>query len=87
MRTTCHDLGVARVPVSRVNGAGTIAMTNAISVDEPLEICVTTESDEGYFPSVVAVTMRTPGQDDELGDRFPLHRGHSRRSARWRERP
>ena len=55
-------------PILPVNGASTIPETDAISVEEPLEICVTTESDEGYFPSTVAVTMRTLGQDDELGD-------------------
>jgi FdhD protein len=66
MKNACHDLSVARVPVSRVNGASTIPETDAISVEEPLEICVTAESDEGYYPSTVAVTMRTPGHDDEL---------------------
>jgi formate dehydrogenase assembly factor FdhD len=62
-------------------------MTDVISVEEPLEICVTTESDEGYFPSTVAVTMRTPGQDDELGDRFLLTEGILGDPREWRERP
>ena len=75
MKNACHDLGVARVPVSRVNGASTIPETDAISVEEPLEICVTAESDEGYYPSTVAVTMRTPGHDDELAAGFLFTEG------------
>ena len=36
MKTSCYDLGVARVPVSRVKGAGTWTDTDAISVEERL---------------------------------------------------
>lgn len=66
MKTDCCDLGVARVPISRINGVGAILMSDAISVEDPLEIWVVTESDQGSLSSTVAVTMRTPGHDDEL---------------------
>lgn len=75
MKSACHDLGVARVPVSRVKGSGTFVELDAISVEEPLEICVTTESDDGFQSATAAITMRTPGHDDELAAGFLFTEG------------
>ena len=61
MKNACHDLGVARVPISRVNGASTIPETDAISVEEPLAL-VTAESEKAIpfdRPDIATRNTRT----------------------------
>jgi FdhD protein len=55
---------IARVAVTRVPGGGA---TDAVAVEEPLELRI------GGEP--VAVTMRTPGHDEELALGFALSEG------------
>jgi FdhD protein len=59
------DLAVARVDVLRVPGGG--PERDAVAVEEPLEIRIAGEP--------VAVTMRTPGHDEELALGFCLSEG------------
>src|SRR5262245_48947725 len=61
----------ATVDVVRLPGA--VAETDAVAVEEPLEIRINGES--------VAVTMRTPGHDEELALGFCLSEGLAPTSA------
>src|SRR4051812_48055126 len=65
----------ARAGGGRLPGGGTVR--DAVAVEEPLEIRI------GGAP--VAVTMRTPGHDEELALGFCLTEGIPARSARATE--
>jgi FdhD protein len=73
MSRICHRTGVARVVVDRVTGSLSAPSSDELSVEEPLEIRVAEEG--GGQPRPVAVTMRTPGDDEELAAGFLLTEG------------
>jgi FdhD protein len=59
---TAHDRHVARAEIERVRGGERAAARDEVAVEEPLEIRVDGEP--------LAVTMRTPGEDEALAAGF-----------------
>ncbi len=58
---------IAHLPVNRVDAAGTTHTTDAVSVEEPLEILIGDRN--------LSITMRTPGHDEELAAGFLFTEG------------
>jgi len=58
---------ILELPVRTVVGSETCDLTDSLSVEEPLEIRLFNGNEP---PRSIAVTMRTPGQDDELAIGF-----------------
>lgn len=63
---------ILTVPIHRIEGAGNSAEQDLVAVEEPLEIRVGGKN--------VAITMRTPGNDEELAAGFLFTEG----ILRWR---
>jgi FdhD protein len=75
MKKVCDNSGVKRVTVSRVNGTHTGGLSDHISVEEPLQISVAWEDQQGIHAKTVAITMRTPGEDEALAVGFLFTEG------------
>ena len=66
MERACDSAGVKRVSVTRVNGVCVNGVPDDISVEEPLQMSVGWEDEQGFHSRTVAITMRTPGEDKNL---------------------
>lgn len=75
MIKTCGGTGIAQVSITRVNGAGSLRESDDISVEEPLQILVGWEDKHGSHTNSVAITMRTPGDDESLAVGFLFTEG------------
>jgi FdhD protein len=62
---------IITVPIRKVERGGTIAVQDLLAVEEPLEIRV----HDGNAERNVAITMRTPGNDEELAAGFLFTEG------------
>jgi FdhD protein len=69
MTRICHRTGVASVEVRRVTGSRSAPGFDELSVEEPLEIRLAAHAADAG-PALVAVTMRTPGDDEDLAVGF-----------------
>ncbi len=63
------------VDVRKVEGDVTVARRDDVAIEEPLEIQLCSASAEGAAARSVAVTMRTPGEDEELALGFLYSEG------------
>lgn len=70
MIRACRSSGVKQVDITRTNHAGVIRELDNISVEEPLQISVGWESESGFRTKTIAITMRTPGDDECLAAGF-----------------
>jgi FdhD protein len=66
---------IVEVKTLKVNGGNPECVTDFLSVEEPLEIYIAGEFDGIEFSRSVAVTMRTPGNDEELALGFLFSEG------------
>jgi FdhD protein len=67
--------GVATVEIDRVGAEGTQRRRDVVAVEEPLEIRVAHGEKDERSVSSVAVTMRTPGDDEALALGFLFSEG------------
>jgi FdhD protein len=70
-----QSAGVVAVPIEKVNGSASEGFTDTLSVEEPLEIRLTADFGGRRASRVVAVTMRTPGDDCDLAAGFLFTEG------------
>ncbi len=66
---------IVEVQTLKVNGGNPECVTDFLSVEEPLEIHIAGEFDGLEFSRSIAVTMRTPGNDEELALGFLFNEG------------
>jgi FdhD protein len=70
-----RPLNTSLVEVRRVNGAATVCARDSVAVEDPLEIQIAQERRGLLAVRSVSVTMRTPGNDDELAIGFLFGEG------------
>ncbi|MCB0515646.1 MAG: formate dehydrogenase accessory sulfurtransferase FdhD [Chitinophagales bacterium] len=58
------------LPVKKVNGFSCRSNTDALAVEEPLEICIEYGDAADRTTKNISVTMRTPGKDEDLAVGF-----------------
>jgi FdhD protein len=75
MQRTCDSSGIKHVSIARVNGVCVSGVPDDISVEEPLQMSAGWEDDHGYHTRTVAITMRTPGDDENLAAGFLFTEG------------
>jgi FdhD protein len=69
------DPGVATVSVCRIHGSESVLQPDELAVEEPLEIRLGYDLDGQDVERSVSITMRTPGQDQELAAGFLFTEG------------
>jgi FdhD protein len=57
---------IEHIVVKKVNENNVHSVLEALAIEEPLVIILTWSSPTGKMSRQIAVTMRTPGNDDEL---------------------
>jgi FdhD protein len=76
---------IAQVPIQRVCGPGRLESIDDLAIEEPLEIRLDFSGPEGPEHQTLSITMRTPGQDDELAVGFLMTEGVIRGPGDLRE--
>jgi FdhD protein len=72
------------IDVSKVRGGRETAQADDVAVEEPLEIQLCSPAARGAAAKSVSITMRTPGNDEELAVGFLFTEGIIRSSAEIR---
>ncbi|HJV49790.1 MAG TPA: formate dehydrogenase accessory sulfurtransferase FdhD [Geothrix sp.] len=76
---------IARIPVQMIQGEDRREASDDLAVEEPLEIRLNHVGPEGSEQRSLSITMRTPGQDDELAAGFLFTEGILRGAGDLRE--
>ena len=63
------------VPIQKASGSNLEPRQDQLAVEEPLEIRLAYDAGGKRFQRSISITMRTPGQDDELAVGFLLSEG------------
>jgi len=63
------------VDIRKIEGEKSLAQSDAVAVEEPLEIQLSSASAAGAAAKSISITMRTPGDDAELALGFLLTEG------------
>ena len=66
---------VKHIRITRVTGEGVLETSDQLAVEEPLEIQMVYGSAENRITKIISVTMRTPGDDEELAGGFLFTEG------------
>lgn len=74
-----HDLrqSIMPAPIERVEGRVSCRKQDVVATEEPLQIRLNCELEGERVERDVAITMRTPGHDDDLAAAFPFSEGIS----------
>lgn len=70
-----ENRAVSTVDLHRMEDAGMVCAEDVVAVEEPLEIQLGYRAKGGRLRKSIAVTMRTPGNDDELAAGFLFTEG------------
>ena len=66
---------VEHISIQRISDGILTAMNDQVAVEEPLEIQLDYSTSTGFMQKNIAVTMRTPGNDEELAAGFLFTEG------------
>ena len=66
---------VEHINIQRISDGILTAMNDQVAVEEPLEIQLDYSTSTGFMQKNIAVTMRTPGNDEELAAGFLFSEG------------
>jgi FdhD protein len=69
------------VDISKISGGLQQALADSVAVEEPLEIRLAYSTPEGRATRSISITMRTPGNDDELAAGFLVSESIVRQSS------
>lgn len=70
-----NDSPVEHISIQRISGGSITEVDDKVAVEEPLEIQLTYSTATGLMHKNIAVTMRTPGHDEELAAGFLFTEG------------
>jgi FdhD protein len=69
------EVSVNTIYIQKINSSGRFGIEDQVAVEEPLEIQVEYSSPTGKLKKSIAVTMRTPGDDENLAAGFLFTEG------------
>lgn len=69
------EVSVNTIYIQKINSTGSIGIEDQVAVEEPLEIQLEYSSSRGRLKKSIAVTMRTPGDDECLAAGFLFTEG------------
>ena len=70
-----NEVSVNTIYIQKINSTGSFGLEDQVAVEEPLEIQLEYSSSTGRLKKSIAVTMRTPGDDENLAVGFLFTEG------------